>query len=76
MVVSTAKMNARQFLMLGQDPPGVKLELVNGEVAASPGRMPGHWVVVMMLGTILNAHVQLRELSKYVSTGRGQGWGR
>jgi hypothetical protein len=33
MTVSTIKMTARQYLELGQDPPGVRLELVDGEVA-------------------------------------------
>ena len=39
-VVSTTKMTARQYLMLGEDPPGVRLELVDGEVAVSPSPMP------------------------------------
>jgi hypothetical protein len=30
-IISTTKMTARQFLQLGEDPPGVRLELVNGE---------------------------------------------
>ena len=42
--VSTIKMTARQFLQLGEDPPGVRLELVNGEIVhMSPtGFMPGY----------------------------------
>jgi Uma2 family endonuclease len=35
-VVSTVKMTSRQFLALGEDPPGVRLELVDGEIAVSP----------------------------------------
>jgi Uma2 family endonuclease len=64
MVVNTAKMNARQFLRLGEDPPGVKLELVNGEVAVSPSPTPGHSNVVMMLGTILNVYIRSNKLGE------------
>lgn len=35
-VGSTVKMTSRQFLALGDDPPGVRLELVDGEIAVSP----------------------------------------
>ena len=35
-------MTARQFLELGEDPIGVRLELVNGEVAVSPRRTLDH----------------------------------
>jgi len=48
-IVSTTKMTARQFLELGQDPPGVRLELVNGEVAVSPSPTPKHSHVVVRL---------------------------
>ena len=47
MVVSTIKMTARQFLQLGEDPPGVRLELVNGEVAVNPSLIPRHARVVV-----------------------------
>ena len=36
MAVGTIKMTARQFLELGEDPPGVRLELVDGEIAVTP----------------------------------------
>jgi Uma2 family endonuclease len=62
MVVSTAKMTARQFLQLGEDPPGVKLELVNGEVAVGPSPTPGHSSVVMMLTWILMGHIRAKKL--------------
>jgi Uma2 family endonuclease len=35
-VISTMKMTSRQFLAMGDDPPGVRLELVEGEIAVSP----------------------------------------
>jgi hypothetical protein len=47
-VVSTIKMKARQFLQLGQDPPGVRLEVVDGleggEYAAT-GRAVGTGII-------------------------------
>jgi Uma2 family endonuclease len=40
--VSTIKMTSRQYLLLGEDPPGVRLELVDGQIAVHPGQSPGH----------------------------------
>jgi Uma2 family endonuclease len=62
MTVSTIKMTARQFLELGEDPPGVRLELVNGEVAVSPSPIPEHSKVVVELTTILNNHIHKKKL--------------
>jgi hypothetical protein len=62
MVVNTANLNARQFLQLGQDPPGLKLELVNGEVALSPGPIPTHSFAVKKLASILISHTSLKKL--------------
>jgi len=59
-VVSTTKMTADQFLMLGEDPPGVRLELVNGEVAVSPSPTPDHSYVIVKLIVILERHNQAR----------------
>jgi hypothetical protein len=47
--VSTIKMTARQFLELGEDPPGVRLELVDGEIAVSPSPVPRHSFTVVAL---------------------------
>jgi len=54
---STIKMTARQFLELGEDPPGVRLELVDGEIAVSPSPIPEHSRVVIQLATILNTYI-------------------
>jgi Uma2 family endonuclease len=62
MTISTTKMTARQFLELGEDPPGVRLELVNGEVAVSPSPIPDHSHVVLALATILKNHIDKRKL--------------
>jgi len=63
-IVSTTKMSAKQFLRLGEDPPGVKLELVNGEVAVSPSPTPDHSHVVINLIVILANHIQPRGLGE------------
>ena len=61
-VVSTTKMTARQFLMLGEDPPGVRLELVDGEIAVSPSPTPLHSHVDTQLRATLNSHVRSRDM--------------
>jgi Uma2 family endonuclease len=63
-VVSTTKMTAEQFLLLGEDPPGVRLELVNGEVAVSPSPTPDHSHAVVNLITILNNYILDRNLGE------------
>jgi Uma2 family endonuclease len=62
--VSTIKMTARQFLALGEDPPGVRLELVNGEIAVSPSPIPRHSYAVGALHAILKAHVDQHDLGE------------
>ncbi|MBC8107297.1 MAG: Uma2 family endonuclease [Anaerolineae bacterium] len=63
-IVSTAKMTARQFLELGEDPPGVRLELVDGEVAVSPSPIPDHSYVDKALSALLFMHVKSRRLGR------------
>jgi len=55
-------MTARQFLELGEDPPGVRLELVDGEVAVSPSPVPDHAYTVLTLGSLLKYHVEQNQL--------------
>jgi Uma2 family endonuclease len=64
MIVSTTKMKAKQFLQLGEDPPGVRLELVNGEVAVSPSPIPDHSHVDTMLRIIVGQHVVEHDLGQ------------
>jgi Uma2 family endonuclease len=63
-VVSTIKMKAKQFLQLGEDPPGVRLELVDGEVAVSPSPVPRHAFVVMKLAKILGNYIDDNDLGE------------
>src|SRR5215207_8922673 len=62
--VNTIKMTARQFLELGEDPPGVRLELVNGEIAVSPSPIPSHGYTVIKLAKLLDTHVETHRLGR------------
>jgi Uma2 family endonuclease len=63
-VVSTTKMTASQFLELGEDPPGVRLELVDGEVAVSPSPTPEHSNIDTELRILVGTYVKARDLGK------------
>jgi Uma2 family endonuclease len=60
----TTKMTARQFSLLGEDPPGVRLELVDGEIAVSPSPTPDHSRVDRRLGRILLNHLIENDLGE------------
>jgi Uma2 family endonuclease len=62
MTLSTIKMTAGQFLQLGEDPPGVRLELVDGEVIVSPSPQPEHSYVDRALTHILWGHIDANDL--------------
>src|SRR4051812_18980036 len=64
MSVSTTRMTAKQFLRLGEDPPGVRLELVNGEIAVSPSPIPDHSYTENMLSFLLTQHVVEHDLGE------------
>lgn len=64
MTLSTIKMTARQFLQMGEDPPGVRLELVNGEINVSPSPIPDHSFIVFELAFILQTHIHNRDLGQ------------
>jgi Uma2 family endonuclease len=55
-------MTARQYLMLGEDPPGVRLELVDGEIAVSASPMPRHSYADRALTALLWIHVESKDL--------------
>ncbi len=55
--VSTIPMTARQYLQLGEDPPGVRLELVNGEVAVSPSGTRKHSHAILRLARLIGDFV-------------------
>src|SRR5215212_3148750 len=66
MITSTIKMTARQFLEIGEDPPGVHLELVNGEVAVSPRPSLDHSYTLLALGSILKLHAKKEDLGQFL----------
>jgi Uma2 family endonuclease len=61
-IVSTIKMTARQFTALGEDPAGVRLELVNGEIAVSPSPTPVHSFIEKQLSGFLWSHIRAHDL--------------
>jgi Uma2 family endonuclease len=63
-IVSTTKMTAKQFLELGEDPIGIRLELVDGEVAVSPSHNPCHSYADQMLTSILGNHIFPKKLGR------------
>jgi Uma2 family endonuclease len=56
-ILSTTKMTAEQFLQLGEDPPGVRLELVEGEIAVSLSAILEHAYAEMRLTLLLGNHI-------------------
>ena len=63
-IAGTIKMTAKQYLALGEDPPGVRLELVDGEIAVSPSPKPDHAFTVVQLASLLNAHIVGHDLGQ------------
>lgn len=63
-IISTIKMTARQFLELGEDPAGVRLELVDGEIAVSPSPIPDPSFVETMLKHLLLEHILANDLGR------------
>src|SRR5882724_3826267 len=63
-LVSTTKMTARQYALLGEDPPGVRLELVDGAIAVGPGLYPEHSHADTMLSYLLLNHLIAHDLGE------------
>ena len=67
--VQRSRMTAEEYLQLGEDPPGQRLELVDGEVVVSPSAFPRHSHVISSLNFILLAHVRVKKLgSLFIDT--------
>ncbi|HUO09328.1 MAG TPA: Uma2 family endonuclease [Phycisphaerae bacterium] len=64
---SLTKMRSQQFLMMGEDPPGLRLELVNGEIVVSPSPTSEHSDVVMNLIEILRPYVREKKLGRMLA---------
>jgi Uma2 family endonuclease len=65
--LSSIKMTAKQFLLLGEDPPGVRLELAHGEIVVSPSPTPDHAYTVLALGAVLKRHIDENDLGVILS---------
>jgi Uma2 family endonuclease len=65
-IASSTKMTAEQFLMLGEDPPGIRLELANGDIVVSPSPAFDHSYTDTKLRAILVAHIEANDLGALV----------
>ncbi|HUO08232.1 MAG TPA: Uma2 family endonuclease [Phycisphaerae bacterium] len=60
--INQTKLTAQKFLMLGEDPPGVRLELVHGEIAVSPSPSYPHSHAIIQLSIILGSYINQQDL--------------
>lgn len=61
------KMTAEQYLQLGEDPPGVRLELVDGEIIVSASPATPHAFTLSQLMILLGMHVKTHDLGILMS---------
>jgi len=66
MTLAVTKMNAEQYFMLGEDPPGLRLELVYGKIVASPSPSYDHSYTDRQLSHILIGHIEDNDLGALV----------
>lgn len=64
MSTATILMSASQYLQLGEDAPGVRRELVNGEIIASPSPNLWHSAADRALTIILGGFIEARDLGR------------
>jgi Uma2 family endonuclease len=67
MTVSSIRMNAAQYFQLGEDPAGIRLELVNGEIAVSPSPTPEHSRIVTQLSILLGNFVNENDFGELLT---------
>ena len=65
--IETIKMTAEQFRQLGEDPPGVRLELVEGDIRVSPSPTHEHAYTLSRLLRILGNYIELHDLGVIMS---------
>lgn len=67
--ILTAKLTAEQYFQLGEDPPGVHLELIDGEIIVSPSPSRSHAEIIVALCYLLEGHIRKQKLGKlYLDT--------
>lgn len=64
MTVSSAKMTSKQFLMMGEDPSGVRFELLNGVILVRPSPTSEHSEVIFNLVELLRPYIRDHKLGK------------
>lgn len=57
--MQTIKLTAKQYFQMGEDPPGVRFELVDGEIEISPGPPVVHAYCITMLGMTLVKYLEV-----------------
>jgi hypothetical protein len=60
-------MKSEQFLMMGEDPPGVKLELAHGEVVLGQSPSPVHSWTLLELIAMLLPYIKERKLAELLA---------
>jgi Uma2 family endonuclease len=64
--LNQTKMTAQKFLMLGEDPPGVRLELIHGEIGVSPSPSFQHSYTDTKLRGLLDRYIEQHDLGALV----------
>lgn len=64
LTINQTKLTAKKYLMLGEDPPGVRLELIHGEIGVSPSPSYPHTHVILELAQILGPYVKANDLGR------------
>ena len=60
------KITADQYLMLGEDPPGIRLELIQGVIVVHPSASYEHAYIDTALSSILVPHIEQHNLGELV----------
>ncbi len=62
--VNATRMTASEYLKLGEDPPGIRRELADGEIIVSPSPNLGHSAVDRSLTAIIGGYIEARGLGR------------
>ena len=62
--IHTLKLTVEQFFQLGEDPPGTRLELIDGEIIVRPSPSRSHADIVFALAYLIETHLRTNRLGK------------
>jgi Uma2 family endonuclease len=65
-MLTNTKLTSRQYLMLGPDPPGVRLELVHGEIYVGPRPSYSHSFTDAQLACLIGNYIAENDLGELV----------